>query len=175
MSSGASLTSCGEGASLVLVDHPSSDGDHFLRPDVPPWRYRNRCFLVALCCGVVTFLVVWIFLRSLGVICYGRWVLSVCHKNYFKDWCLMNSQPTFLFLTYVNLKFVSTIFYQFFIFSPNDSPLKTMKNVCYFIWKALSVLKRFDFLWFFTFLSTLFKCKWTNWSGVIYDVMNWHA
>ena len=26
MSSGASLTSCGEGASLALVDHPSSDG-----------------------------------------------------------------------------------------------------------------------------------------------------
>ena len=22
------------------------------------------------------------------------------HKNYFNDWCLMNSQPTFLFLTY---------------------------------------------------------------------------
>ena len=26
VSSGASLTSCGEGASLALVDHPSSDG-----------------------------------------------------------------------------------------------------------------------------------------------------
>ena len=88
----------------------------FLRPDVSPWRYRNRCFLVALCCGVVTFLVVWIFLRSMGVICYGRWVLSVCHKHYFKDWCLMNSQPTFLFLTYVNLKFVSTIFISFLFF-----------------------------------------------------------
>ena len=25
------------------------------------------------------------------------------HKNYFKDWYLMNSQPTFLFLTYLNL------------------------------------------------------------------------
>ena len=44
------------------------------------------------------FLVVWIFLRSVGVICYDRWVLSEGHKNYFKDWCLMNSQPTFLFL-----------------------------------------------------------------------------
>ena len=42
-------------------------------------------------------LVVWIFLRSLGVICYDRWVLSEGHKNYFKDWCLMNSQSTFLF------------------------------------------------------------------------------
>ena len=44
-----------------------------------------------------------IFLRSLGVIFYDRGVLSEGHKNYFKDWCLMNSQPTFLFLTYLNL------------------------------------------------------------------------
>ena len=26
--------------------------------------------------------------------------ISEGHKNYFKDWCLMNSQPTFLILTY---------------------------------------------------------------------------
>ena len=45
------------------------------------------------------FLVVWIFLRTLGIICYGRWVLSEAHKNYFKDWYLLNSQPTFPFLT----------------------------------------------------------------------------
>ena len=32
-----------------------------------------------------------------------------------------------------NLKLVSTIFNQIFIFSPNDSPLKTMKTVFYFI------------------------------------------
>ena len=31
------------------------------------------------------------------------------------------------------LKLVSAIFYQIFIFSANDSPLKTMKNVFYFI------------------------------------------
>ena len=30
--------------------------------------------------------------KSLGVICYDRWVLSEGHKNYFKDWCLINSQ-----------------------------------------------------------------------------------
>ena len=45
------------------------------------------------------FLVMWILLRSLGVIFYNRWVLSDSHKNYFKDWCLMNSQPTFLFFS----------------------------------------------------------------------------
>ena len=33
----------------------------------------------------------------------------------------------------VFLKLVSAIFYQIFIFSPNDSPLKTMKNVFHFI------------------------------------------
>ena len=40
----------------------------------------------------------------------GRWTLMVAvisvdegHKNYTKYWCLINSQPTFLFLTYLNL------------------------------------------------------------------------
>ena len=49
------------------------------------------------------FPVVWIFQRSFGVICFDRWVLSEGHKNYFKNWCVMNSQPTFLFLTNLNL------------------------------------------------------------------------
>ena len=31
------------------------------------------------------FLLVWIFLRSLGVICYDRCVLSEGQKSYFKD------------------------------------------------------------------------------------------
>ena len=31
------------------------------------------------------------------------------------------------------LKLLSTIFYQIFIFSPNDSSSKTMKNIFYFI------------------------------------------
>ena len=31
------------------------------------------------------------------------------------------------------LKLVSAIFYEIFIFSPNDSPSKTMENVFYFI------------------------------------------
>ena len=29
--------------------------------------------------------------RSLGVICYDRWLLSEGHKNYFNDWWPMNS------------------------------------------------------------------------------------
>ena len=41
---------------------------------------------------------------------------------------------------------VSAIFCQIFIFLPNDSPLKTMKNVFYFILKAFFVLEMFKFL-----------------------------
>ena len=33
----------------------------------------------------------------------GVKVFSEGHKNYFKDLCLMNSQPTFLFLTYLKV------------------------------------------------------------------------
>ena len=49
------------------------------------------------------FPVVWIFLRSLGTICCNKSVFSNGHKNYFKDWCLMNLQLTFLFFTYFQL------------------------------------------------------------------------
>ena len=49
------------------------------------------------------FPVVWIFLRSLGVICFDRLGLNDGHKNYFMDWYLMNAQLTFLsFFTYFN-------------------------------------------------------------------------
>ena len=44
------------------------------------------------------------------------------------------------------LKLAPAIFYQILIFSPNDSPLETMRNVFYFIQKALFVLKIFKFL-----------------------------
>ena len=56
------------------------------------------------------FPVVWLFLRSLGVICYERWVLGEGHKNYSKDWCLMQSQSTFLFLTYLTQCIMATGF-----------------------------------------------------------------
>ena len=52
----------------------------------------------------------------------------------------------------LTLKLVSAIFYQIFIFSPNDSPSKTIKNVFYFIEKALFVLVIFKFLEFFALL-----------------------
>ena len=70
------------------------------------------------------------------------------------------------------LKLMSAIFYQIFIFSANNSPLKTMRNVFYFSSKALEIFK---FLWFFPFLFTLFRFKGTIVSRKIYDVMNWLA
>ena len=76
---------------------------------------------------------------------------------------------------YMFLKRVSAIFYQIFTFSPNDSLLKTMKNVCYFIYKALFVLKIFIFFLIFHFLYALSRFKRTGGSGIIYDVMNWLA
>ena len=38
-----------------------------------------------------------------------------------------------LFVFCISLKLVSAIFYQIFIFSRNDSPSKSMKNIFYFI------------------------------------------
>ena len=54
------------------------------------------------------------------VSCYQKNLQAINELNSKKPWC------TFL-------KLVSAIFYQFFIFSPNDSTSKTMKNVFYFI------------------------------------------
>ena len=46
---------------------------------------------------------------------------------------------------YKELKLVSAICYEIFIFSPNNSPLKTTKNVFYFMKKALFILEIFKF------------------------------
>ena len=46
------------------------------------------------------------------------------------------------------LKACVCYFYQIFIFSPNDSPSKTMKNAFYFIKKALFVLEIIKFFYF---------------------------
>ena len=54
-----------------------------------------------------------------------------------------------------HVKLVSAIFYQIFVFAPNDSPSKTMKSVFRFVKKALFVLEMFKILEFFPFLSAL--------------------
>ena len=58
-----------------------------------------QCHVVHGSVPLKLFPVVWIFLRSLGLICYNRWVLNEGHKNCFNDQCLMKSQATFLILT----------------------------------------------------------------------------
>ena len=52
----------------------------------------------------------------------------------------------YIWVISIYLKLVFAIFYQFFIFSPNDSPFKTKKNSFYLIKKALFVLEIFKFL-----------------------------
>ena len=71
-------------------------------------------------------------------------------------------------------KLVPAIFCQMFIFSPNDRPLKTMKNV-FFSSKKLFLSSRYSNLCIFFFLSTLPRFKRANGSGIIYDVINWLA
>ena len=61
-------------------------------------------------------------------------------------------------------------------FSPNDRPSKTMKNVFYFIWKALFVLEIFKFLYicfplFFFPVSHCFR-NWFKKKLKVYDVIN---
>ena len=99
------------------------------------------------------------------------------HKLHLNYWLCWSSHLDYLgsSIKITFLKLVSAIFYQFFIFSPYDSPLKTIKNVFYFIQKALFILEIFKFLWFSPFFSTLSRFKRTNGSGIIYGVMNWLA
>ena len=65
-----------------------------------------------------------------------------------------------------NLKLVSAIFYQIFIFSPNDSQMFFISSK-----KLFSLLRYLNFCDFFTYLSTLSRFKRTNRSGIMYDVM----
>ena len=55
-------------------------------------------------------------------------LVSCLLRNMHSSNCCCN-----FFTLILSLKLVSAIFYQIFIFSPNDSPLKVMKNVFYFI------------------------------------------
>ena len=50
------------------------------------------------------------------------------------------------YVSFETLKLVSAIFSQIFIFSSNDRPSETMKNVFYFTEKALFVLEILKFL-----------------------------
>ena len=64
-------------------------------------------------------------------------------------------------------------FLSFFIFSPIDSPLKTVKNVLFHLKSSFRSPGIHIFVIFP--LSTLSRFKKTSGSGVMYDVMNWLA
>ena len=79
--------------------------------------------------------------------CFNGTTISACFSV-----LLPSNFPVILVLyskDFESLKLVSAIFYQIFIFSSSDRPSKTMKNVFYFILKALFVLEIFNFLSFF--------------------------
>ena len=75
----------------------------------------------------------------------------------------------------VNFKVKACVryFYQIFIFSPIDSPAKTMKNTSCFIKKALFVLEIIKFLYFHPSLF-FFHCfrRWSKINLKVYDTIN---
>ena len=82
----------------------------------------------------------------------------------------LNIDHKFFNLSVAVLKLVSAIFYQFFIFSPNDSPSDSMKNVLFQL-KSSFRSRDFKFLWFFPSFP-LSRFKRMKECGIIYDVIN---
>ena len=78
------------------------------------------------------------------------------------------------FLEVSSLKLLSTIFYQIFVFSPNDG-FKIYEKCLLLHLKSSFRSRDIQIFAFLTFLSTLSRLKRTNGSGIIYDVMNWLA
>ena len=80
-------------------------------------------------------------------------------KLYIFNFIRILQEIFFFFENWSCLKACLRYFYQIFIFSPNDSPPKTMKNAFYFTGKALFVLKIFKFFKFgpslFFYLSVI--------------------
>ena len=74
--------------------------------------------------------------------CTSNIFTLACNRNQYTSYC--NIETTVCSISF--LKLVSAIFYEIFIFSPNDSPSKAIKNVFYSIKKALFILEIFKFL-----------------------------
>ena len=95
---------------------------------------------------------------SIAIICKPSCDIMNFSKRAFK----MNQKHFSSFL-----KLLSAIFYQIFIFSLNDSPSKTKKNVFYSIQRALFLLKILKFLLIFFLPFHTFQIqkgiwKWNN-------------
>ena len=93
-------------------------------------------------------------------------------KNWFKDRKKHNVLHDLLWILIIlklkwRLKLASTIFYQVFIFSQNDSPPKAMKNVFFSHLKSSSLSQDIQFFFSFSFPFHTFqiqkgKWKWNN-------------
>ena len=95
-----------------------------------------------------------------------------CRKQYTVN-CL---QKASICMIYYIFKACVRYFLLNFYFSPNDNPSKTMKNVFYFIKKALFVLNILKFLYFRLLLFFFFVCHclrgWSKKNLKIYDIIN---
>ena len=80
---------------------------------------------------------------SPGPVLLCKFMCSSKHDKLVEEVELTHANPT-----YAHIKACVRYFYQIFIYSPNDSPSKTMKNAFYFIVKALFILEIFKFLYF---------------------------
>ena len=116
-------------------------------------------------------------LAELNICCpFSRKVFNKTYDGQLLDFVSNASSKALNFSnTFILLKILNACVRYFLFFSANDSSSKTMKNIFYFIYKTLFVLKIFNFLKFFPFLSALSRFKRTNESRIIYDVMNWLA
>ena len=85
---------------------------------------------------------------------YCLWIIHcfISKRMYFTGKCSTYTVKSVLTTTFLKwspvLKAYVHYFHQIFIFSPNDSPSKTVKNAFYVIWKGLFILKIFKFLYF---------------------------
>ena len=102
--------------------------------------------------------------------------------NFSQNWINCSSFDHLIFvnnaknfsLFWESLKFVSAIFIKFLFFHQMIA-LQNLLKWFFTSSKKLFVLEIFKCLYFFPFLSALFRLKRTNGSGIIYDVMNWLA
>ena len=85
--------------------------------------------------------------RARELLCYTNFELKL-HDSQQSAPKYRSSCSLMFCKVYVLKAFVCYLLSNFY-FSPNGSPSKTMKNVFYFIQKALLVLEIFKFLWFF--------------------------
>ena len=96
-------------------------------------------------------------------------LITYLDMNNLYDWGLSECLP------YGEFKACVRYFHQIFIFSPNDSSSKTMKNTFYFIKKGLFILEIFNFVFLsFSFFLPVGHC-FRGWSEInlkVHDAIN---